>query len=134
MEEYANAFKEVQELLKITDEKTKSKIPNQIQEIIAKNASENYNFVFNPKMEIEKQLSEKAKQVIALLFHDYIAKDEEKINMIKQEEKNDLHFEGIEKFDKKSMEKEEKKEETKEITIYKKTKWYHIILKFFHII
>lgn len=89
--EYANAYKEVLELLKYIPKEDYSKIPEKIIRKITKKANPYYDFKYNPEKSFEEQdISEIAQVMISILYRDYWASEEEKANILLQERNNYL--------------------------------------------
>lgn len=132
--EQAIAYTEVIEILKYMSEIEVSKIPRNIIEYYKKNRDISYNFKVDTQKSFEEQeLSEKTKIVLAILFRDYWATEEQR-NKIKQKEKYDLYKIEQEKQEKFSSDnlfetKQERKVETALIE-YKKENWYNRFIDF----
>lgn len=71
---YANAYREVLEILKYIPVEDYNKIPKNKIELFKINANSDYSFKYNPDKTLEEQkISETAKGIIAILFRDYWA-------------------------------------------------------------
>lgn len=72
--EYKVAYSEVLEILKYISKDEFNKIPTDMVEMFRANATNNYNFVYNPNKTLQEQnVSEIARYIIAILFRDYWA-------------------------------------------------------------
>lgn len=73
---YANAYKEVIEVLKHVSKEDYDKIPQDKINLFKKCANENYNFTYDINKTLDEQnVSKKAKTIIAILYRDYWATD-----------------------------------------------------------
>lgn len=129
--EYANAYSEVLEILKYISKEDYDKIPKNKIKMFETNANKNYKFYYNPELTLDEQkVSKRAKAIIAILFRDYWATQEQKIKIIKKQN-YDLEKIENEKREKyktdnifktnKNMEKTVQNLEQKEIVQYKKS-------------
>lgn len=81
---YANAYKEVLEILKYISIEEYNKIPKIKIDIFEKYANKNYQFEYNPSLTLEEQnVSEGAQAIIGILFRDYWATAEQKKRFFK---------------------------------------------------
>lgn len=72
--EYANAYREVLEVLKYIPVQDFNKIPKEKIELFKVNANYDYYFSYNPNKTLNEQnVSKIAKGIIAILFRDYWA-------------------------------------------------------------
>ena len=77
--EYKIAYSEILEILKHISKKEQDKIPSNMIEMFKANASENSNFVYNPRKTLKEQnVSEIGISIIAILYRDYWATKEQK--------------------------------------------------------
>jgi len=77
---YKKAFSEVYSIIDILDEELKSRIPDEIINMIKCIMDKNYIFQYNTNKSIDKQsVSNEAKSIIAFLYKNYICSNEEKI-------------------------------------------------------
>ncbi len=84
--EYANAYKEVLDILKYVSKEDFEKIPAKKIEMFSKCANYNHYFEYNPEMTLKEQnVSDIAQTIIAILFRDYWATDEQREKIIKKE-------------------------------------------------
>lgn len=140
---YANAYNEVLEILKYIPEEDYNKIPKEKIELFETNANDNYKFNYEPNKTLDEQnVSKIAKGIIAILFRDYWANDDqrEKIiakqnyDRIKLEEQKREQYNPDELFKKKKIDdvkENENKEEIYNLPIeVKKENFYQRIIKF----
>lgn len=86
---YANAYKEVIEILKHVSKEDYDKIPKDKIELFETNANKNFNFTYDINKTLDEQnVSKKAKTIIAILFRDYWATDIQR-EKIKAKEQHD---------------------------------------------
>ena len=72
--EYANAYKEVLDILKYVSKEDLNKIPTKKIEMFSKYANYDYDFEYNPEITLKEQnVSDIAQTIIAILFRDYWA-------------------------------------------------------------
>lgn len=84
--EYANAYSEVLEILKYISKEDYEKIPISKIQLFETNQNKEYIFEYNPNKTLEEQnVSKKAKAIIAILFRDYWATNEQKNKIIKKQ-------------------------------------------------
>ena len=119
------------EILKYISKEQYNKIPNELIKVYEENSDKNYYFKYNPEKTLEEQKVLKiTKIIIAILFRDYWATDEQKAKIIANQNNNRKKLENkkIEKynaeevFKKNEIIKEEVKEES--LILIKKEKWY----------
>lgn len=97
---YANAFTEVLTILKFISKEEYEKVPLDIIEIIEDNCNQSYSVEYNPDIPLANQnISKEARIIIALLFRDYWATQEQK-NKIELKEKYDISILEAEKVKK----------------------------------
>lgn len=117
---YRNAFKEVDEILKYTDIDLVNKIPKKFIYFLRENMNNNYEFNVQEGLHLNKQkLSEEANNILALIYRDYWATEEEKEEFRKKdEEERKLNEEKLEHiFDRKDNEPIEEKKNNQLIKI-----------------
>lgn len=132
---YPKAYVEVLEILKYIPKEEQNKIPNQLIEVLKQNADKNYQYRLDTTQEFEKQnLLDETKAILAILFRDYWATDEERKQIVAKEnlERRELNEELSLKYNPKDLFKiKEKKDLPKqEIIVYEKEKWYKKFLRF----
>ena len=90
--EYANAYVEVLEILKYISEEDYNKIPQDKINFYKNNSNKNYVFDYDFKKTLEEQnVSKIARGIIAILFRDYWATDEQR-NMIVKKQNRDYEL------------------------------------------
>ena len=81
--QYANAYKEVLEILKYVQIEDYNKIPKTKIELFETYSNKDYAFEYNPRKTLNEQnVSKKAKAIIGLLFRDYWATEIQKAKII----------------------------------------------------
>jgi hypothetical protein len=117
---YRNAFKEVDEILKYTDINLVNKIPKKFIDFLRANMNNEYEFNVQEGLHLNKQnLSEEANNILALIYRDYWATEEEKEEFRKKdEEERKLNEEKLKHiFDRKDNEQIEEKKNNQLIKI-----------------
>ena len=145
--EYRKALYEVYVVLEHTNEEIKNRIPEKFIEFIKENMDKSHEFYLKENIRLEKQdLMIEAKQILALIYRDYIcSKDErEKLILKEKEKQNKKEEKNEEKYNinfKKNVNNKkysiEKINNTKEKSLIKveKEKWYKkLIEKMFKIL
>ena len=83
---HANAYSEVLEILKYISKEDYNKIPEEIIDVFENNANKEWNFKYNPTLTLNEQHTSKiAKTIIAILFRDYWATDEQRQKIISKQ-------------------------------------------------
>ncbi len=81
--EYKIAYSEVLEILKYISKEEFNKIPPNMVEMFRENASNENEFVYNPNKTLQEQnVSETARTIIAILFRDYWATENQKSKIL----------------------------------------------------
>ena len=84
--EYKIAYSEVLEILKYISKEEFNKVPQDMLEMFKANASNNNEFVYNPRKTLQEQnVSETARIIIAILFRDYWATENQKEKILKKQ-------------------------------------------------
>lgn len=84
--EYKIAYSEVLEILKYISKEEFNKVPKDMLEMFKANASNNNEFVYNPRKTLQEQnVSETARTIIAVLFRDYWATENQKEKILKKQ-------------------------------------------------
>lgn len=99
---YERAYSEVLEILRYIPIEDYNKIPKEKIEIFKKYANTNCNFIYNPNKTLnENNVSKIAKAVIAILYRDYWATDEQRKKIISWQEydRQRIEKEKIEMYD-----------------------------------
>ena len=87
-EKYNTAYTEVMEVLKYISLEDYNKIPSQYIRFMEENADEECSFEYNIALPFEKQeISEEAKDVLAMLFRLFIIDEKEKERLSIQDAK-----------------------------------------------
>lgn len=143
MKEYSKALAEVSEILKYTQKEVIDKIPQKFLDFIEKNKDKEHKLVLKEdKNLLEQDLKPETKEIIALIYRDYVCSQEERENIIKEsilqrekieKEKNEkykIDFDKIkEQRETKVYNSKEDKMEEKSLTMIKEEKWYKKIIK-----
>ena len=83
---HANAYNEVLEILKYISKEDYNKIPKETIEVFEKNANKEWSFKYNPNLTLDEQHTSKiAKTIIAILFRDYWATEDQKQKIISKQ-------------------------------------------------
>ena len=72
------AYVQVLQIIKYLNEKERAKIPNELINTYEKYKEPNYKFEYNSNIDLNEQISEKTKVIIAYLFVKYIASYEDR--------------------------------------------------------
>ena len=132
---YANAFYEVLEILTYISKEDYEKIPINLIELFEENANLEHNFKYNSQITLSEQgCSDITKAIIALLYRDYWASEEEKENILLNEKKEKIRIEQEirEKYNMDNLFKKkniEEKNECKQLIEYKEENFFNKILK-----
>ena len=143
--EYSKAIYEVYIVLQYTDEEVKCKIPKKFMKFMKENMDRTHKFYLKENVCLEKQnLMYETKQIIALIYRDFICSKEEREKLIAKEKRNKIEQKNEEKYNinfKKNVNNKkysiEKINNTKEKSLIKveKEKWYKkLIEKMFKIL
>ena len=91
--EYANSLYQVNEILKYMAPNLKARIPKKFISYFENNKSQNYNWSIDTSLPLEKQnLLTPTKEILTLLYRDYICDDIEKIKIQKPLNENDIKY------------------------------------------
>ena len=89
-ERYANAFSEVLEILFYIPQSQYQKLPKKLLQILEENCNPDYEFYYDSEKKLDEQnVLEETKAIIALIYRDYWADDEQR-NQIIEKEKQEL--------------------------------------------
>ena len=119
--EYANAYSEVLEIIKYIPKEDYDKIPESKIKLFQTKSNPNHQLEYNPELTLEEQqVSKRAKAIIAILFRDYWATDEQREKIIRKQ-RNDLYKLEQEKYEKYSTDNifNNQKNENKSIVVDK---------------
>lgn len=84
--EYKIAYSEVLEILKYISKEEVNKVPQDMLEMFKTNASNENQFIYNPNKTLQEQnVSEIARAIIAILFRDYWAKENQKQKILNKQ-------------------------------------------------
>lgn len=135
--EYANAYKEVIEILKYIPKEEYDKIPKNRIALFEKKANKNYKFTYNPNVSLEKQnVSKRANAIIVILFRDYWATPEQRKKIIAKQnyDRKKMEMEKVKKYNPddifKNKNVNDQIQRQYEVSLVKKEneKWYSKIL------
>lgn len=123
------AYSQVNYIINNISEDKKNKIPEQMLKLIEEKRDKDYDL---KNVDIDRlELLEDAKNVLSVIYTDYIATEKER-NIIKLKERSlyrKKEIEKIEKYQNKDIFKRKDINIDKSIKIYKKEQWYEIIIK-----
>ena len=132
-ENYANAYKEIIEILKYTKKSDVKKIPKEKIIMWKTNMDEKWNFSLDTTIELENQnILPETRAIMANIFYDYWATDYQK-QRIDEKDKKNAETQEIEKrekynpdniFQNKTVIKDVVNESNTSLIIAKKEKWY----------
>lgn len=140
--EYQEALAEVNVILENTEEELINKIPNNFKKLIKDNMDNTHKIELQSDKELtEQNIKKETKQILALIYRDYLCTKEEKRKLILQEQKEreKLEEEKREKYNidlrkiansrkrNNIIEKSEKKNGTELIKLLEE-KWYQKII------
>ncbi len=133
--EYRKALSEVNQILLNTDEEVVAKIPKRFQEFVKTNMDKEHKIeIKEGESLIEQDIRPETKQILALIYRDYICSKEKRNDLINQEiEKRKKREESYEiNFQQNQNRKEsieEKLENSEEKALIKpEEKWYQKII------
>ena len=132
--EQSMAYTEVIEVLKHMEEIEVNKIPKEIINYYQENRDISYDFKIDAEKSFQEQtLLEQTKVILAILFRDYWATEEQK-EKIKQKEKYDLNKIEEEKKERYSTDnlfkRKQEVEPEKALIEYKKENWHNKFIEF----
>lgn len=135
--EYSNSLYQISEILKCTDPKLRARIPKKIISYFENNKAKECNWNINKALPLEKQeLLPETKQILTLLYRDYICDDKERIKLEKVLNDNEIKYQNElrEKYNPDNIFKDNKKISTqnynKDLINHKKSLLSRIIDKF----
>lgn len=100
--QYANAYTEVLEILKNISQEDYNKVPKEKIYLFEQNANKEYIFDYDSTKTLEEQnVSKIARAIIAILFRDYWATDEQrdKIKAFQNNKRHQIEEENKQKYD-----------------------------------
>lgn len=130
---YANAYCEVLEILKYISLEEYNKIPKNKIELFEANANPEYAFSYNPDKTLDEQeVSKTAKGIIAILFRDYWATEQQREKILAKQsyDREKLEEEKRKEYNPDNLFKDKKKENMA-LTVVENEKWYTKIVSFF---
>lgn len=135
--EYKIAYSEVLEILKYISTEEFNKIPNDMIEMFKENAMTSNNFIYDPNKTLQEQnVSELSRYIIAILFRDYWATENQRQRILaKQKYERQKRKEEMYSYDNIFKKIEESSTEI-QMAEYKEPVFKRIInklLKFLHI-
>lgn len=132
--EYAKAYTEVIEIFKYIPQEDIAKIPSDKIEFYKKHMDKEYKYAIDKTIEFEQQtMSDITKAILANIFRDYWATENQKIRIVAKEKVDleNIEKEKQEKYPPNDIFKNNKKEEkineiptTTALGEYKKETWY----------
>ena len=137
--EYGKAYKEVLEILRHMSKEEQEKIPSQMIKTFEEKMDKNYIFKYDENKTFEEQeLLIETKAILANIFRDYWASQEQKekiiakqnYDRIKAEEENREKYNPDNLFKKKVIDENEEKQEQTGLIVYKETILQKILNKF----
>ncbi len=81
------AYAQVLQIIRYLNEKEREKIPNEVINNYEKYKEPNYKFEYNSNIDLNEQISEKTKVIIADLFVRYVASYEDRKEIYEREKK-----------------------------------------------
>lgn len=111
--EYGEALSEIDDILRHLDSNALNKIPQKFKEFVNNNKSKTYIPAFNHSKSLkELQLKEKTREILSLIYLNFLCSNEEKIKYSKKLKHNKIEKEKIlrEKFNPDNIFKKNKKQ------------------------
>lgn len=119
--EYSEAVSETLEVLKFMEDELLNKIPLEIIKKLKEQKSSTYINKFDNAIEIDfDKLDEKTKDILAVLYRDYIANEEERIEFDKLLDENERKGNGQD-YTIKKFEKQEERNDFLPVEVKKKS-------------
>ena len=88
-DDYAKAYKEVVEILKYVPEESVNKIPTELLETFRENMDKDYRFIVDVEKSFEEQnILDETKAILANIFRDYWATEQQRERIIEKENKD----------------------------------------------
>ena len=100
--QYANAYTEVLEILKCISQEDYNKVPKERINMFEHNANREYIFNYDSNKTLEEQnVSKTARAIIAILFRDYWATEEQrnKIKAFQNNKRNQIEEENRQRYE-----------------------------------
>ena len=131
--EYSNSLYQINEILKYMIPNLKARIPKKVISYFENNKAKNYNWTIDKSKPLENQdLLEPTKEILTLLYRDYICDDVERIKIQKILSENEIKYQEKlkEKYDCDNIFKNKKNiEKTISIETYKESFFSKFISK-----
>lgn len=138
--EYSNSLYQISEILKYIAPNLKARIPKKIISYFENNKSKDYSWDIDKTLPLEKQeLLPTTKEILTVLYKDYICTDRERIELEKTLNENEVNYQNElrEKYNTDNLFKNKQKEvenvkvETENISVvhYKESFFRRIISK-----
>lgn len=131
--EYSNSLYQINEILKYMEPNLKARIPKKFISYFENNKAKNYNWTIDKSKPLENQdLLEPTKEILTLLYRDYICDDVERIKIQKILSENEIKYQEKlkEKYDCDNIFKNKKNiEKTISIETYKESFFSKFISK-----
>ena len=90
---YSKAYKEIVEILKYVPEESVNKIPKEMRDMFEAEQLKTYNFQIDTEKPFEEQeILEETKAILANIFRDYWATDEQKARIIEKENNEEKYL------------------------------------------
>ena len=91
--EYSNALYQINEILKYMAPNLKARIPKKFISYFENNKSQEYNWTIDESLPLEKQdLLPTTKEILTLLYKDFICDDMERVKLEKTLNSNELKY------------------------------------------
>lgn len=130
--EYQKAFSEINFILNNSDTSITNNIPSQFMELIKNNVDKNYTIKFNLDDGLENcKLLDKTKDILSLIYRDYICNDEERDELINYWNSQKQSFninEKLQNINSGNCLNNEKTSEKMSLEKVKQEKWYKKII------
>ena len=142
--EYKKALFEVYKILENTEKETREKIPRKFINFLKENMDENHEFKLEEKKElINQNLMTETKQIIALIYRDYLCDEKErkelleneknknKENKVEENNKNsyEINFGKIKENENNRINRNNETKEEKSLIRIPNEKWYRRLLR-----
>lgn len=132
-----NALYEVDEIIRNLSQSLQKKIPKELMLFLYANKNEKHNFIYDKAKNIlEQKTLPETKQILSIIYYDYICEDEEEKHEIEktwEENQKKLEFDSRKFFEEMNIPKERnRKIATKEEKILQEVKKENFIIKFIH--
>ena len=124
------SYKELYEIIKKLPEQEQNKIPSDFLEQIKNNMDKNYIYKVEHIKDFENQeMLEETKRLLAVIYRDYLASEEEKEEILRKE-KEEIEKEELEKKKKYNIDVFADEREHLELTVKQEKKWFERFVDF----